>query len=101
MKSYIGLLCQGKNDFDAIEPFREDDFFPLALGLRSVPSSPTLRQRLDMAGKSEQWEPILLEESVTLLKTMNAPLTPLAISMPDAHQRLKCLGCLLLPRVGD
>lgn len=47
LKSYLGLLCLGKNDFDAIEAFRGDDFFIRALGLKAVPSSPTLRQRLD------------------------------------------------------
>lgn len=47
LKSYLGLLCLGKNDFDAIEGFRGDDFFVRSLGLRAVPSSPTLRQRLD------------------------------------------------------
>ncbi|MDN5331733.1 MAG: hypothetical protein PWP45_958 [Tepidanaerobacteraceae bacterium] len=25
--SFIGLLCQGKNDFDSIEPFCQDKFF--------------------------------------------------------------------------
>jgi hypothetical protein len=47
LKSYLGLLCLGKNDFDAIEGQRNDAFFIRALGLRAVPSSPTLRQRLD------------------------------------------------------
>jgi hypothetical protein len=47
VKSYLGLLCLGKNDFDAIESFRADAFFMRALGLQAVPSSPTLRQRLD------------------------------------------------------
>ncbi len=47
LKSYLGLLCLGKNDFDAIEGQRKDRFFARALGLRAVPSSPTLRQRLD------------------------------------------------------
>jgi len=47
LKSYLGLLCLGKNDFDAIEGQRKDSFFVRALGLRAVPSSPTLRQRLD------------------------------------------------------
>ena len=42
--SYLGLLCQGKSGFDHIEPFRKDKFYRLALGLREVPSSPTLRQ---------------------------------------------------------
>ena len=47
LKSYLGLLVQGKNDFDAIEAFRGDDFFSRALGIGTVPSSPTLRQRMD------------------------------------------------------
>ena len=41
----IGLMCLGKPDFDAIEPFRDDPFFSQSLGLRFVPSSPNLRQR--------------------------------------------------------
>lgn len=46
-KSYLALLCQGKSDFDAIEGFRGDAFFTRALNLDTVPSSPTLRQRMD------------------------------------------------------
>jgi hypothetical protein len=47
LKSYLRLLCLGKDDFDAIEGQRKDAFFACALGLRAVPSSPTLRQRRD------------------------------------------------------
>jgi hypothetical protein len=47
LKSYLGLLCLGKNDFDVIENFRGNAFFMCAQGLSCVPSSPTLRQRLD------------------------------------------------------
>ena len=47
VKSYLAMLCLGKNDFDAIENFRGNAFFMRALGLQAVPSSPTLRQRLD------------------------------------------------------
>jgi hypothetical protein len=47
LKSYLGLLVQGKNDFDAIETFRSDAFFSRSLGIGCVPSSPTLRQRMD------------------------------------------------------
>lgn len=53
VRSYVGLLAQGKSDFDAIEAFRGDRFFRQALGLVSVPSSPTLRQRLD--AKAAAW----------------------------------------------
>ena len=47
LRSYLGLLCLGKNDFDAIESCRTDAFFMRSLGLKTVPSSPTLRQRMD------------------------------------------------------
>ena len=47
IKSYLALLCMGKSDFDAIESFRSNAFFKRALGLAAVPSSPTLRQRMD------------------------------------------------------
>lgn len=47
LRSYIGLLVQGKSDFDAIENYRGDAFFKQALGITLLPSSPTLRQRMD------------------------------------------------------
>lgn len=56
LKRYLGLLCMGKNDFDSIEGFRDNAFFLRALGLRAVPSSPTLRQRLDSKA-SDQFGP--------------------------------------------
>ncbi len=31
MVSYLGLLCQGKSDFDHIEPFRKDTVFSTCL----------------------------------------------------------------------
>ena len=33
IKAYIGLMCTGKSDFDAIESLRQDAFFKSALGL--------------------------------------------------------------------
>lgn len=79
--SYVGLLCQGKSDFDHIEPFRSDEFFPEALRLTDVPSSPTLRQRLDLVASDEHraWQSVILEESARLLRTIHAPLTPIVL----------------------
>lgn len=77
--AYLGLLCQGKSDFDSIEPFREEPFFAMALGLEQTPSSPTLRQRLDMAAKNFKWRQIILEESVNLIKNAGAPITPITL----------------------
>jgi len=49
VRSYLGLLVQGKSDFDAIENFRGDAFFKHSLGIGLLPSSATLRQRMDGA----------------------------------------------------
>jgi len=47
LKTEIALLCQGRADFNDVELFRADTYFRESLGLRSVPSEPTLRQGLD------------------------------------------------------
>jgi hypothetical protein len=47
VRSYVGLLVQGKSDFEAIENFRGDTFFKQSLGIELLPSRVTLRQRLD------------------------------------------------------
>jgi hypothetical protein len=47
VRSYLGLLAQGKIDFDAIENFRGDAFYQDSLGIGLLPSSATLRQRMD------------------------------------------------------
>src|SRR3990170_3215583 len=46
-RSYLGLLCLGKSDYDAITDRREDRYFQTSLGLSVVPSAETLRQRFD------------------------------------------------------
>ena len=50
LSSYIGLLVEGKSDFEAIEGKRGDRFFLHSLGLAGVPSAATLRQRMDGLG---------------------------------------------------
>jgi len=67
LKSYLALLCLGKNDFDAIENFRGNAFFIRALGLRGVPSSPTLRQRLDTHASS--WFDLAAQMNQSLLSS--------------------------------
>ncbi len=74
--SYIGLLCQGKSDFDHIEPLRDDPFFEQAMMLKTgVPSSPTLRQRLDMGGPVN-WNKVVMKAALELLKNHQATITP-------------------------
>lgn len=77
VRGYVGLLCQGKSDFDAIENHRQDGFFRRALGLRTVPSAATLRQRFDAMGP--QLQAITDELSVPLLRAGGAAVTPLAM----------------------
>lgn len=62
LRSYLGLLVQGKSDFEAIEGYRGDKFFKEALGIGLLPSSPTLRQRLDaQAGAMFEHVPGMIE----------------------------------------
>ncbi len=80
IRSYVGLLCQGKHEFEAIEDFRgEEPFFDLALEINRVPSSATLRQRLNHLGAMEQSTLLLTgikEESAAMLAHHQAHLTP-------------------------
>jgi len=76
LAAMVGLLCQGKSDFEAIERFRQDVFYPRALGLRGVPSSATLRQRLDR--HAEAFLPIADTALTRLLQKARVPITPLA-----------------------
>ena len=70
LKSYLGLLVQGKNDFDAIEAFRADDFYKRSLGIGAVPSSPTMRQRMNTHAAS--WFGLVDELNEVLLSPKGA-----------------------------
>ena len=74
--AYTGVLCQGKSDFECMEEFRKDKFFQKALRIYRAPSSSTLRQRLDAGASNPEWSTIIGEESIALLKAVNAPITP-------------------------
>lgn len=79
LKAYVGLLCTGKSDFDAIESLRRDAFFRDALGLVAVPSSPTLRQRMDALADSGDTALTALDEAnERLLRRAKPALTPLS-----------------------
>jgi hypothetical protein len=74
LTAMIGLLCVGKPDFEAIEAFREDEFFRQALGLKKVPSEGTLRQRLDEL--EHRCDALLREESAAMVARHAPKLTP-------------------------
>lgn len=77
--AYLGLLCQGKSDFDQIEPYRKDDFFSISLSLAEVPAAPTLRQRFELGAKSPLWKRIVKEENIRLLNKAAVTLTPIPL----------------------
>lgn len=67
-RSYLGLLCLGKTDYQAIDAMRDDLFFLEALGIKRIPSAERLRQRLDAAGA--RMIPAIIKCSHTMLKQL-------------------------------
>ena len=69
MTTFIGLLCMGKPDYDAIAEFQNDAaYYQTALHLKKgLPSSATLRQRMDEIGKTQREQ--LLRFNAHLLKS--------------------------------
>jgi hypothetical protein len=62
VRTYVGLLVQGKSDFEAVEAFRGDKFYKQSLGIALLPSSVRLRQRLDaQASALFEFVPSLIE----------------------------------------
>lgn len=52
--TYIGMLCMGKPQYQAVHEMDDDqEFYKYALGItHSIPSEETLRQRMDDIGDS-------------------------------------------------
>jgi hypothetical protein len=75
--SYVGLLCPGKSDFDAIESRRNNAFFQGSLGIAKVPSSPSLRQRFDEHAEANI--PHVDKASVAFIGNVRATVTPIVI----------------------
>lgn len=67
--TYIGLLCQGKTDYEAVEEMEDDlDYYETALGItRRIPSAETLRQRMDDIGRSLRKQ--ILEGNVDMFRS--------------------------------
>jgi hypothetical protein len=64
VKTVIALVALGKTNFEAVEQYRKDKYFKKALKLKRVPSSVTIRQRLETYG----------EEMFTVLRQINTDL---------------------------
>jgi hypothetical protein len=84
LRTYVGLLCIGQSDFEAVTNRREDDYFKQSLGINRVPSTETLRQRLDEV--APDLLPLADACSVEFLKKARAPITVLE----TGHVPLDC-----------
>jgi hypothetical protein len=82
LASMVALISIGKPDYDAIEIFREKkDFFTKAVGINACPSSPTLRQRIDLIGQKAESQ---IKEAVVDLICSAAPvISPIHTSAGD------------------
>jgi len=73
LSSYIGCLCMGKPDFEAIRETDDDpEFFCQAMGIGRIPSPEILRQRMDGIGRSMR-STLLWENTQLLVKNHATP----------------------------
>jgi len=76
LRMYIGILCQGKSDFEAVENVREDSIFKHSLGIHQVLSASRFRQRVDE--KSPELLSAVERCNIDFLQNSKVSLTPLA-----------------------
>ena len=76
IKSYMGVLAQGKHSFVTVENIAGDRFFKEAMGLKKgAPSEATLRTRLKK--EAAALIPIIDQSNIDFLVRREVPLTPL------------------------
>ena len=95
--TYIGILAQGKTQFDAVREMEDDpEYYKDALGIvRAIPSAETLRQRMDDIGDSKREE--ILRTNLSLFKAhgvkpspLPCGLTPLDIDVSPMDNSKSC-----------
>jgi hypothetical protein len=84
LRSSVGLLALGQSDYEAVANRKEDDFFREALGIGTVPSRETLRQRLDAVASALR--PMVDTCSVEFLSRAKVPIT----ALDTGHVALDC-----------
>ena len=83
IRTYSGLLAQGKSDFDAVDNYRHDDWFKRSMGIKQMPSSSRLRQRFNE--DATRLIPLIEDSLTEVLLNFKAPVTPL----PDTLDKLQ------------
>lgn len=69
----ISFQCLGKSNFDYVNEFRKDEAYKIIMEFDKIVPESTYRQNLDKIGKN--YENIILEENVNILKNNSAKLT--------------------------
>ena len=77
IRTYAGLGCLGKSDFEAVEQARHDPYFKTAMGIKQSHSSARLRQHFDE--DAINLLPLLSSANVGFLQNASIPLTGLSI----------------------
>lgn len=77
--TYIGILAQGRTEFERADEFRNNAYFKQALDIKKSPSCSILRQRFNAIGDTENnlksMKNIIDETNVELLKNKNVELS--------------------------
>src|SRR5690554_6205762 len=76
VRTYTGLICLGKSDFETVEQARHDPYFKAALGIKQSPSSARLRQRFGEDACA--LIPLLDDASVEFMRNAAVPIGTLA-----------------------
>lgn len=76
IRTSVGLLAQGKSDFEAVENVRNDKPFKLSLSIKQVLSSSRFRQRMNESARF-LIEDIVLPCNIAFLKNANVQITPI------------------------
>ena len=78
--SYIGILAQGRTEFERADEYRKNQYFKQALDIEKSPSCSILRQRSNAIGEIESnikdMKKLIDETNVEILQTKNVELTP-------------------------
>lgn len=78
--TYIGILAQGKTEFERADEYRNNKYFKEALDIEKSPSCSILRQRFNAIGDIEsnlnEMKKIIDQTNLEILQNQNIELTP-------------------------
>lgn len=78
--TYIGILAQGKTEFERADEYRNNKYFKEALDIEKSPSCSILRQRFNAIGDIESnlndMKKIIDQTNLEILQNQNVELTP-------------------------